>query len=104
MRDRLNVPTEIADPLLIQIHVARIEVQSDQLVIQLTDAIGAGSKRKRKSRNAIEVPWRKTPATRRREILVTASEAPQNVGPIRSESRALLVASIARGRRGAMNS
>ena len=92
-------PTEIADALLIQNHVARVEVQSDQLVIELTDAIGVGSKRKRKSRNVIEVPWRKTPSTRRREILVPESEAPQNVRPIRSENRALLVASIARGRR-----
>jgi site-specific DNA recombinase len=47
----------------------------------------------------IEVPWRKTPPTRRREILVPDSEAHQNIRPIRSENRALLVASVARGRR-----
>jgi site-specific DNA recombinase len=47
----------------------------------------------------IEVPWRKTPSTRRREILVPESHAPQNIRPIRSENRALLVTSIARGRR-----
>ena len=99
VRDRLNESTEIADTLLIQNHVTRVEVQSDQLVIELTDAIGVGSKRKRKSRNVIEVPWRKTPSTRRREILVPESEAHQNIRPIRSENRALLVASIARGRR-----
>ena len=92
-------PTEIADALLIQNHVTRVEVQSDQLVIELTDAIGVGSKRKQKSRQLIEVPWRKTLSTRRREILVPESEAPQNIRPIRSENRALLVASIARGRR-----
>lgn len=99
MRDRLNAPTEIADPVLIQNHVTRVEVQSDQLAIELTDAIDVGSKRKRKSRNTIDVPWRKTPSTRRREILVPESETPQNIRPIRSENRALLVASIARGRR-----
>jgi hypothetical protein len=67
---------------------------------RLTDAIGGGSKRKRKSRYVIEVPWRKTLSTRRREILVPASGvAPHNIRPIRSENRALLVASIARGRR-----
>ena len=92
-------PTEIADVLLIQTHVTRIEVQSDQLVIELTDAIGVGSKQRRKSRRVIEVPWRKTPSTRRREILVPESATPQNVRPIRSENRALLIASIARGRR-----
>jgi hypothetical protein len=99
VRDRLNESTETADTLLIQNHVTRVEVQSDQLVIELTDAIGVGSKRKRKTRNAIEVPWRKTLSTRRREILVPESEAAQNIRPIRSENRALLVASIARGRR-----
>jgi site-specific DNA recombinase len=99
VRDRLNKPTEMANPLLIQNHVARVEVQSEQLVIELTDAIGAGSKRKSKNRNVIEVPWRKTPTTRRREILMPESPAPQNIRPIRSENRALLVASIARGRR-----
>jgi hypothetical protein len=96
VRDRLGESTEIADTLLIQTRVTRIEVQSDQLVIELTDAIG-GSRRKRKSRDVIEVPWRKTPSTRRREILVSESEGPQNIRPIRSENRALLVASIARG-------
>jgi hypothetical protein len=99
VRDRPNAPTEIAHTLLIQNHVTRVDVQSDQLVLELTDATGVGSKRKRKSRNLIEVPWRKTPPTRRREILVPESEAPQNIRPIRSENRALLVASIARGRR-----
>jgi len=99
VRDRLNESTETADTLLIQNHVTRVEVQSDQLVIELTDAIGVGSKRKRKTRDAIEVPWRKTLATRRREILVPESEAVQIIRPIRSENRALLVASVARGRR-----
>jgi site-specific DNA recombinase len=99
VRNHLNESTQIADALLIQNHVTRIVVQSEQLVIELTDAIGAGSKRKRKSRNAIEVPWHKTLSTPRREILVPESQAPQNTPPIRSENRALLVSSIARGRR-----
>ena len=47
----------------------------------------------------IEVPWRKTPSTRRRELLLPDSASPQEARPIRSENRALLVASIARGRR-----
>jgi hypothetical protein len=99
LRDRLKAPTESPDALLIQNHVTRIDVQSDQLVIELTDAIGVGPKRTRKSRNVIEVPWRKTPSTRRREILVPESQTPKNTPPIRSENRVLLVASIARGRR-----
>ena len=70
VRNHIDASTEIADALLIQDHVVRIEVHADQLVIELTDSNGVGSKRKRKGRNVIEVPWRKSPSTRRREILV----------------------------------
>jgi site-specific DNA recombinase len=45
------------------------------------------------------VPWQKTPSKRRREIIVPKSSAPQDARPIRAETRAKLVASIARGRR-----
>jgi site-specific DNA recombinase len=68
------------------------------LVIELTNAIGIDRKQKR-SRNVIEVPSHKTPSTRRREVLLPESASPQESRPIRSENRALLVASIARGRR-----
>ena len=47
----------------------------------------------------IEVPWRKTSPTRRREVLVPETGRPQDARPIRSENRALLIASIAQGRR-----
>ena len=103
VRNHFNGSTEIADTFLIQNHVTRIEVQSDQLVIELTDAIGVGSKRKRKSGNAIEVPWRKTPSTRRREIC-PESEAPQNIRPIRSENRAFWLHRLRGGADGSMNS
>jgi len=98
VRDHLNQSNEIEDAVLITTHVARIEVQSDQLVIELTNAKGIGSKRSR-SRNTLKVPWHKTPLRRRREILVPASMPPQNARAIRSENRALLISSIARGRR-----
>jgi site-specific DNA recombinase len=98
VRGYLNVSTEIEDAVLIHTHVVRIEIQSDQLVIELANAKGADRKRKQ-SRNVIQVPWRKTPPTRRREILLPDSAQPKNARPIRSENRALLVASIARGRR-----
>ena len=79
-------------------HVARIEVQSAQLVIELTNAKSIGSKRSR-SRNMLKVSWRKTPLRRRREILAPGSVPRQDARAIRSENRALLVTSIARGRR-----
>jgi hypothetical protein len=47
------------------------------LVIELPDAKGIGRKQKR-SRNVIEVPWRKTPSTRRREILLPESKVPRH--------------------------
>ena len=98
VRGHLNESTHIENAILIHKHVVRVEVQSGQLVIELAKAKSADRKRK-DSRNVIEVPWRKTPSTRRREILLPESGPPQDVRPIRSENRALLVASIARGRR-----
>lgn len=98
VRSHFNEPTEIADAILVHNHVARIEVQSARLVIELTNAKGVDRKQKR-SRNVIEAPWRKTPSTRRRELLLPETASPQGSRPIRSENRALLVASIARGRR-----
>jgi hypothetical protein len=68
------------------------------LVIELTNAKGVDRKQKR-SRNVIEVSWHKTQSTRRREVLLPESASPQESRPIRSETRALLVASIVRGRR-----
>jgi site-specific DNA recombinase len=98
IRDNLNQSAEIDDAVLINTHVARIEVHSDQLVINLADGKGIGFKRTR-ARNVLRVPWQKTPFRRRREILAPASVSPQDARPMRSETRALLVASIARGRR-----
>jgi site-specific DNA recombinase len=97
VRGHLHQPTEIEDAVIIETHVARVEVQSDHLLIGLTGAKGIGSKRSR-SRNVLKVSWRKSPSRRRREILMPASVL-QDARAIRSENRALLIASIARGRR-----
>jgi site-specific DNA recombinase len=97
VRDHLKQSAEIEDAVLINTLVARIEVHSDQLVIHLAGGKGIGSKRSR-ARNVLRVPWHKTPFRKRREILASASMSPQDARPMRSETRALLVASIARGR------
>jgi hypothetical protein len=68
-------------------------------VIELAGAKAAKSNRTQRHRNVITVSWRKTPSTRRREVLVPESGPRRETRPIRSESRALLIASIARGRR-----
>jgi len=95
VRQHLNQATEIEDAVIIKTHVARIEVQSNHLLIELTDAKGTGSKRSRR-RSVLRVPWQKTPSRRRREVLMPASV--RDARPIRSENRALLIASIAQGR------
>jgi hypothetical protein len=77
-----------------------VEVQADLLVVDLkpqasSDPLNAVDN----DRLVLRVPWKKTPMKRRREIIVPASESPQDRRPIRAETRATLVASIARGRR-----
>jgi site-specific DNA recombinase len=90
------VPTD--DRNLITTHVERVEVQPEQLIIQLAKPQTANRQIK-KSDRAFRVPWHKIPSTRRREILLPGNVPPQHTLPIRSETRATLVASIARGRR-----
>src|SRR6188472_3805798 len=89
---------------LIDTHVARIEVQSEQLVIRLAPAQTPGrsindDRQRSKREKVLNVAWRKTPSTRRREILLPTGIHAKEARPIRSETRALLIASIARGRR-----
>lgn len=83
---------------LIEAHVMRVEVHSDRMIILLAQETKPG-RLKSRTKKTLTVPWRKIPITRRREILLPAGVERQHIRPIRSESRALLVASIARGRR-----
>jgi len=78
----------VDDRSLVHAHVARVEVQPDRLVIQLADPP-----------STLEVAWQKTPSRRRREILLPEGIRPEHVRQMRSETRARLVAAIARGRR-----
>ena len=95
VRDHLKPSEPIDDRSLVHTHVARIEVQPGKLVIQLAVARRAN----REKPNTLEVPWRKTPARRRREILLPKGIRPEHARPIRSETRARLVVAMARGRR-----
>jgi hypothetical protein len=85
---------------IVKTHVTRVKVQADQLTIQL-----ASSQKRKRGRpspdNIIRVRWRKAPPRRRREVLLPADETllTRDAKPIRSETRATLVAAIARGRR-----
>ena len=98
VRDHLNASTDIEDTGLVHSHVVRVEVHSDRLAIELVDEEDADREPK-SALNVLEVPWHKTPLRRRREVLLPESASSQDTRPIRSENRALLVASIARGRR-----
>jgi hypothetical protein len=96
--EHLKPSQEIDDRGVVNTHVARVEVQPEQLIIQLAEAPGS-DRQKAASNAALEVSWQKTISRRRRAILVPDGMAPQHARPIRSENRATLVASIARGRR-----
>jgi site-specific DNA recombinase len=98
VRGHLKLTEPINDRSLVNAHVERVEVQSERLVIRLTQ-VRKSNRRKRPGDGILYVPWHKTPSTRRREILLPRHVTPPNARPIRSETRATLVASIARGRR-----
>jgi DNA invertase Pin-like site-specific DNA recombinase len=98
VREHLKLAAPIDDRNLIDSNVARVEVQLGQLIIQLAHAQNTNRKNKRGG-GVLRVPWHKIPSTRRREILTPEGTRSQAVRPIRSETRATLVASIARGRR-----
>ena len=78
--------------------IARVEVQPEQLVIKLAETQGS-DRQKVGSNAALQVAWQKTISRRRRAILVPDGMSPRHARPLRSENRATLVASIARGRR-----
>src|SRR5258708_22121629 len=101
VREHLGDPTESEGRDLIRNHVVRVEVQVDQLAVELK-----AEKTPSDQPNAVDhdrlvlrVPWKKTPMKRRRDIIVPACVSPHDRRPIRAETRATLVASIARGRR-----
>src|SRR6266576_3905703 len=100
VREHLQDSTEIADRDLIRNHVIRVEIQADQLVVELKAAASSGPPSGvDNERPVVRIPWKKTPMRRRREIIVPASVSPHDRRPIRAETRATLVAAIARGRR-----
>jgi hypothetical protein len=100
VREHFGDRTESDDRDLIRNHVVRIELQADQLAIELKAEKAPGNPRNAvdNDRLVLHIPWKKTPMKRRREIIVPVSVSPHDLRPIRAETRATLVASIARGR------
>jgi len=96
IRERLKLAASVDNRGLIDTYVARVEIRPGQLVVKLVQAEG---RKRRASRDlTLHIPWHKPPSKRRREILIPDAVEPQNARPIRAETRATLVAAIARGR------
>ena len=96
VRDHLGLSADLDDKALVQNHVTRVNLRPDRLIIALAELKGAKAKRRSQR---LQVPWCKTSPTRRREILLPETLSSHPARPIRSENRALLIASIAKGRR-----
>ena len=66
-------------------------IRQERLIIQLAQSEKSARRRARDA-ETLNVPWRKTSITRRREILLPTSDPPRHARRIRSETRAILIA------------
>jgi site-specific DNA recombinase len=98
VRESLKLPVQTNDQRLINEHVARVEIHAEHLAIELNQDDEEGRRAAPRAKRTLHVPWRKSALKRRREILMPNDISAQNIRPIRSETRATLVTSIARGR------
>jgi site-specific DNA recombinase len=92
---------ELNDKDLISTQVARVDVKSNHLVVRLaiTSEQRNGKKVGDAATKVLTIPWKKTPARRPREIIPPVPVSPRpDQRPIRAETRAKLIASIAKGR------
>src|SRR5262249_2118210 len=100
-----NGPDPIAAADLIATHIARVEVKQHHLDIQLhkrqSDKDKAQPLARDHNRKAkpLATPWAKPPSKQRRQIVPPAGPSSrQDQRPIRAETRAKLIAAIARAR------
>jgi hypothetical protein len=98
VREHLKLDEQVDERIVVSHHVARVEVQPEQLVIQLAGAQGTDGQNATAD-GTLRVPWQKTRSTRRRELVLPEGALPHHARPMRAETRATLVAAIARGRR-----
>jgi hypothetical protein len=96
VREKLNLAQTIDDRALVSTHVTRVQIQSNEIVVYLSES---EEKPNSQGSEVLHIPWCKMPSKRRREILMPKDIKPEHARPIRSENRATLVTSIARGRR-----
>src|SRR5712675_1042008 len=98
VRDHVKPPEAVEDRGLVEAYVERIEIRPDRLIVGLNQPKAADGSQP-EGTNTLHIPWSKTPPTRRREILLPADPSQQRPWPIRSETKATLIAAIAQGRR-----
>jgi site-specific DNA recombinase len=98
IRKHLKLPATLNDRSLVETQIDRIEVHPAQLIVYLRQEERAAND-SAEPEKTLSISWQKTASTRRREILLPEGVAPQNARRIRSENRATLISSIARGRR-----
>jgi hypothetical protein len=98
LRKRIKPSERVSGLGLIEQHVERVEVHPQQLMLKLV-APQAEDGGEAPTAEILQIPWRKESTKRRREILVPSDAEPGHTRPIRSETRATLIASIACGRR-----
>ena len=96
--EHLKLKEATDDKYIVNNYLVRVEVHTNHLVIRLSRT-QTTNRQRAKGNKTLHVPWHKTESTRRREILLSGPTPPKASRPIRSETRATLVASIARGRR-----
>jgi site-specific DNA recombinase len=87
IRRELWPSADVSDHDLLTEHVARVEVRSAQIAIELK----AGEARK-----TLQCPWQKPPFKRRRELLPASSGHRGDPRPIRADARTRLVAALCR--------
>jgi site-specific DNA recombinase len=97
VRKRLSPLPPIDDRSLVNDFIVRVEIEREQVVIELADALGNQSHDG--TDVILRVRWQKPNATRRREVILPEGTELRKSRPMRAENRATLIASIARGRR-----
>ena len=72
VREHLKLTVSMDDRSLINDHVARVEVRSEELVIQLVQP-ARSDRQSTQVTASLRVPWQKTPSKRCRQILLPAT-------------------------------
>jgi hypothetical protein len=96
IREHVGSAPAVDDRSIFAAHQPHIVIHPKEITIRIGDNGEADSSR---PGGTIRVRWQKQSSKRRREVHLPASARSEDVRPIRSETRATLVAAIARGRR-----